>query len=89
MTQIDTSKEAVAALLDGVTEGPWHYGNDPEGSHKFSVHTADYFFVALADNCAAEEANARFIAAARSLVPSLAAERDALAARVAELEGME
>lgn len=66
---VDTSTEAVTKLLDGVTPGPW--GVDPlyativSGSKSITeVFTSD--------------ADARFIAAARDLVPALLAERDAL-----------
>jgi len=92
MTKIDTSTDAVAALLDGVTPGPWEFDNNegygadniwsPRQEDKARV---DLVAQAIGD-CAESEANARFIAAARDLVPALAAERDALRARVAELE---
>ena len=71
----DTSPERIAALLKSVTPGPWqaetwHVGS-PSG---IVVHGSAYI---TNDNESA--ANARFIAAARELVP-------AFAARIAELE---
>jgi len=90
MTNIDTSTEAVAALLEGVTPGPWlaEKYKDSIGGESIRVVSADGDLVC--DNepyypHAVTEPNARVIAAARDLVPALAAERDALAMRVAEL----
>lgn len=66
---VDTSAEAVTKLLDGVTPGPWAF--DPH----FST-------VVAGEKCIAEvftsDADARFIATARDLVPAMLAERDAL-----------
>lgn len=94
MTQIDTSTEAVNALLEGVTPGPWDAAME-RGCHGI---IAQYLpqgganFVALVGNDTATPekepsrfANARFIAAARDLVPALLAERDALRAEVERL----
>ena len=84
---VDTSTEAVEKLLDGVTPGPWVIDGIV-----ISRHTEPYGYPA--DVCLMGEpaqypgdipvmmhgwdANARFIAAARDLVPALLAERDAL-----------
>lgn len=75
MTQIDTSTEAIAAILEGVTPGPWRK------SYGFATQVASASSVIC--NAMLHE-NARFIAAARELVPALAAERDRLAAQLAE-----
>lgn len=87
---VDTSTEAVTKLLDGVTQGPWVIDGI-----SISHHTEPYGYPA--DVCLMGEpaqypgdipvmmhgwdANARFIAAARDLVPALLAERDALKAK--------
>jgi len=74
----DISPERIAALLDGVTEGPWKWNeidpNDPD-SGVCEVRSGDLY---ISTNTLHTE-NAHFIAAARDLVP-------ALSARVAELE---
>jgi len=98
MTAIDTSTTAVTALMDGVTEGPWYLSSghmQSNGQLYWQVETA-YDAVVNNQFCWAQGdhgANARFIAAARQLVPALVAERDAadqraaaLLARVAALE---
>jgi hypothetical protein len=76
MANIDTSAEAVARVLNGVTDGPWHchlykmkdgldsYVNDPNG--------------VLA--CLENPSDARFIAAARQLVPALSADLETMRA---------
>lgn len=107
MTDIDTSAAATAALLDGVTEGPWtipeKYISEVERADGKTISSCWYescigTTINLHDvaDCSLEEsaANARFIAAARQLVPALAAENAALTdraeqaeARIAELEG--
>lgn len=75
---IDTSKEAVERLLDGVTPGPW--GQDGPVSAKIVWAGPDLRVCFLTSDGPASK-NARFIAAARELVPALAAERDAQTAR--------
>jgi hypothetical protein len=76
---IDTSPEAVARMLEGVTPGPWRLGPDEEGDPAQCI-TADGFDIATAwGGYNAADADAHFIAYAREAVP-------ALAARVAELE---
>ena len=95
MTAIDTSTEAVERLLDGVTPGPWelrhNMAEDEVGEYaegvsvvangRFYVHEHDICFGDDVD--ALIEANARFIAAARQLVPALLKERDDLRAKLA------
>jgi hypothetical protein len=82
---IDTSREAVERLLDGVTPGPWGcstgklvrivkvVGRSPivlAGVHRFGRNGGK----ATDGDC---EANARFIAASRELVPALLARAEA------------
>ena len=108
MTEIDTSTESIARLMDGVTPGPWAYafttasgirisgnrvitggeeypsGNSPKIPNDHHWDGGDSIIVpemTHRDN----NANARFIAASRELVPALAAERDALRAEVERL----
>jgi hypothetical protein len=84
MTNPDTSAEAVAKVLDGVTDGPW--------LEEFAdVYNSAGEVVALIDG--EYLADARFIAAARELVPALSrdleamrAERDAAIARAEQAE---
>lgn len=97
MTEINTSTEAVERLLDGVTPGPWelrhNMAKDENGEYaegvsvvangRFYVHEHDLGFNDDVD--ARIEAAARFIAAARDLVPALLAERDDLRAKVSAL----
>lgn len=76
-------QERIAALLDGVTDGPWRVrANKRDNESECDLSICGDIFV-LADlngpQYAHQHANARFIAAARDLVP-------ALADRVAELE---
>lgn len=73
---VDTSTEAVTKLLDGVTPGPWRvdplYATIVSGAKSIAeVFTSD--------------ADYRFIAASRDLVPALLDERDALKAEVDRL----
>lgn len=67
---IDTTPEAIAALLDGVTPGPWR-AVAAGGHDQLNEVVSDTPFVSVAD---ADGANVSFIAAARDLVPALAAE---------------
>ena len=98
MSEIDTSTEAIAALMNGVTPGPWALsgmtGPEPKlygRSHKVTVQELTAIFVAgwedNPDDAKEAAANASFIAASRELVPALAAERDALRAEVERLRG--
>ena len=89
MTKPDTSPEAIAALMDGVTEGPWdlrtleNFGWNVvsyKGGNKFDI-------VRVAKS--SDEANARFIAAARDLVPALAAENEKLRAVIKFLQDLD
>ena len=85
----DTSTEAVAALMDRVTEGPWQVGSrhvpngvfSSKGDIVANTHSAHRNF-RRDDQIAEQDANCRFIVASRNLVPALAAERDALRAQV-------
>lgn len=70
--KMDTSTKAVERLLDGTTEGPWMvdasnriYAGDPRTGSRCEVSHVVY-----RDN------DARFFAAARTLVPALLKERD-------------
>lgn len=90
MTEIDTSTEAVEALLKNVTPGPLVVRVDRNGVRRvFSektetqVATASVFasWMPLDEKREAHriaDANARFISASRELVPALLAERDQL-----------
>jgi hypothetical protein len=90
---VDTSPEAIAALLDGVTPGPWKYVTNGK---KSSITDCDYDRLFIASGTTAPYCDARFIAAARELVPALAAEiarltaeRDRLVMALAETEALE
>ena len=75
---VDTSTAAVTALMQGVTDGPWVTQRDPAHFDTESIIIGVGSVVA--NSCAgypAIEADSRFIAAARDLVPALLAERDA------------
>ena len=90
MTAIDTSTEAVERLLDGVTPGDWSsYSDDDDpdcpAGFQYFLHSSKYgcvgYWTGHKDNHKDErwyltEADARFIAAARTLVPALLKERD-------------
>jgi len=89
VTHTDTSREAVEALLQGVTEGPWWEDNN-EGygaNNIWANHASDdlaKILVAQAVGDSAEaEANMAFIAAARELVPALLARAEAAEAALA------
>lgn len=109
MTEIDTSTAAIAALMDGVTAGPWrvehettliwgHCDKDDSTYRGMGYPVAECRISPVSSwahgpDADAGETNARFIAAARELVPALTDERDAAVARaeqdearVAELE---
>lgn len=84
-TDIDTSTEAVERLLDGVTPGPWAADGEDQGAAwgmAWSVCRADNLLNCVADGVDTE-ANVRFIAAARDLVPALQKERDEARAALA------
>lgn len=96
MTAIDTSTEAVERLLEDVTPGPWvasyRSETDPDGDEyidRVEVETptdryVHEFALGYSDEIdGVTEANARFIAAARDLVPALLKERDEARALVA------
>ena len=80
---IDTSKEAIEALLAGVTPGPWDV--DDGGSYcdvvtDYGVFGEDFVI------CEYAHQNAPFIATTRDLVPALLAERDEARAEVERLK---
>lgn len=87
MTQIDTSTEAVMALLEGVTRGPWRMGyrfdsivaDHPTGHDEND--TLDAYGGHLVCESVKSYANMDFIIAARELIPALLTERDAALAR--------
>lgn len=94
----DISKEAVERLLDGVTPGPWAAGRGDMQTYIDGVPSkwiyAGEQYVAVASgkingSWGEVMANARFIAAARDLVPALAAEAAALRDEVARLRKVE
>ena len=84
----DTSTEAVTALLEGVTPGPWRTDGPPWNQTVWSSEDNRVCFMAHTNGLDDERdiSTARFIAAARELVPALSAERDRLAAQVAQLQ---
>lgn len=85
---VDTSTEAVTKLLDGVTPGPWGAEYDDYGEEIWfggegcGTWTVGPCFIGGdghdPDLARIMDADARFIAAARDLVPALLTERDAL-----------
>jgi len=81
----DTSKDAIAALMAGVTPGPWAYveTESPDGQEFMGcgVLIGGHERIWFEDEPEDDIPLARFIAAARELVPALAAERDAAVAR--------
>ncbi len=85
---VELTPEAVAQVLDGVTPGPWAVDGPPYNQVIWSDAENRVAFMAHSNGLddARDIANARFIAWAREAVPALAAERDALAARLAEVE---
>lgn len=80
----DIGAEAIAKLLEGVTPGSW-YASDGDGGVADTVFSTHTPFCLIAE--AECEANARFIAAARELVPALAARVADLETQVADLSG--
>lgn len=80
---VDTSTEAVTKLLDGVTPGPWiaESGHVQQNGQLYWQVTDKNDAIMQNQFCWCQgdhAANARFIAAARDLVPALLAERDAM-----------
>ena len=76
MTHIDTSKEAVERLLDGVTPGPWEVVAPSDDIWPPRVFAGSKI-ICMVDNSDLTHAKkmvlARFIADARDLVPALRA----------------
>ena len=87
---IDTTPEAIAALLDGVTPGPWHVA--PDGYRvtdklvTFDGQGARHGDTPNIVIFAETKPNAHFIAAARDLVPALAADIARLTAALSEAQ---
>lgn len=82
MTKIDTSREAIEKLLDGVTPGPWIYEEYENNIVAPSVRVVSNSGIVICDNepyypQAVTPESARFIAAARELVPALLADLEA------------
>lgn len=86
MTEIDTSTAAIAALMDGVTAGPWEQDGPISAKIVWSGPDVRVCFM-TSDGPASK--NASFIAAARELVPALTDERDAAIARAEQAEARE
>lgn len=89
MSTIDTSTEAVKWLLENVTPGPWY--RDAWDIRSDGPGTGAICEVAKPNGDddrywknGEADANARFIAAARTLVPALLKERDDLRAKLTE-----
>jgi hypothetical protein len=86
----DISKEAVAKMMEGVTEGPWVFAivsDDEDYGETYEVRgQPDGDGWADVVSSSDDPDDARFIAWAREAVPALSAERDALAAKLAERE---
>jgi chromosome segregation ATPase len=76
------------ALLKDVTPGPWREEGPPWNKLVWSSADNRVCFMAHSNglNDERDEATARFIAAARQLVPDLCDQIDALSARLAEVE---
>ena len=94
----DISKEAVAKMLDGVTDGPWATADITDWIMAGQMHVAQVrgwgWLTGYGSNgprlsdeeaIAVQKANARFIAYAREAMPALSAERDALTDTVTSL----
>lgn len=102
MSNIDTSTAAIAALLDGVTPGPWrvehettliwgHCDKDDSTYRGIGYPVAECRISPVSSwahgpDADAGETNARFIAASRELVPALTDERDAAVAQAEQAE---
>lgn len=92
---VDTSTEAVTKLLDGVTPGPWgaESGHVQQNGQLYWQVTDKNHAIMQNQFCWCQgdhAANARFIAAARDLVPALLAERDDLRTKLdAAVEALE
>ena len=76
---IDTSREAVERLLEGVTPGPWHVDGPLWNQIIWSSSDNRVCFMAHTSGLddARDLATAAFIAAARELVPALLARAEA------------
>ena len=92
--------EAVAKMLEGVTDGPWATADITDWVMAGQMHVAQVrgwgWLTGYGSNgprlsgeeaIAVQKANARFISYAREAVPALSAERNALAAKLADVDG--
>ena len=87
----DISRDAVDALLQGVTEGPWEAesGHEQQNGQLYWQVTDGAHAIMQNQFCWCQgdhAANARFIAAARELVPALRAALDEAEARAVKAE---
>lgn len=92
---IDTSKEAIEALLAGVTPGPWRIKDCESAGYRCAnyhqeIWNEDTDILVTTEATRAHNdggaKNMRFIRAARDLVPALLAERDDARAEVERLK---
>ena len=84
MINIDTSTEAVERLLDGVTPGPWAVDSGSAYCDVVTEHGVPDADFVICKHPSIKDA--RFIAAARDLVPALLKERDEVRAAIAALK---
>ena len=80
---ITTETESVKALLEGVTPGPWEaldweHENGGTDWNVWGPKRTNHTVASDLSGDFGSEADARFIAASRQLVPALLSERDAL-----------
>ena len=78
MTEIDTSTAAVAALMDGVTPGPWVVYGEPEVGIEDGLFSGEIGKFGFGPLEPLRGFDLSFVAASRELVPALAAENAAL-----------
>ena len=88
MSDTDTSREAVEALMEGVTPGPWEASRCPSNAREIVEHPdlgriANLSYPDAGD----DEANARFIAASRELVPALLDRAEKAGAELVRMAG--
>lgn len=78
--------DEIKALLEGVTPGEWIWSAQSVDPEWAVIMTFGGHIIANVNDDHRQDANARFIAASRQIVPDLLAQIAALQARVAELE---
>lgn len=86
------TKEQAEKLRDGITPGPWHMGQESTDPEWWIVTLSGGMVVANVNAHKCQEANASAVAALPDLlatVITLHDEKDAIAARVAELEAQQ